>query len=74
MRVKRVNRPNKRTFNVFNFIDDTSIPLPKALSSLYDPLSFSTNQSTKEINQTNWVELSILLANGLKDSIRAQGI
>jgi len=34
MRVKRVNRPNKRTFNVFNFIDDTSIPLPKALSSL----------------------------------------
>ena len=36
MKVKRVNKPKNRTFNIFNFPDDPSanVSLPKALTSL----------------------------------------
>jgi hypothetical protein len=36
MKVKRVNKPKNRTFNIFNFPDDptANVTLPKALTSL----------------------------------------
>lgn len=34
MRVKRINRPKQKGYNIFNFADDSNAGIPKALSSL----------------------------------------